>query len=494
MFLDDATRFISAHREILDIAPLQIYSSALIFSPRKSIVRTTFEQRYTGWIKRKPRVQQDWGLEFQTIKVHEDDGIHSLSISPDEKYIASISYEKVKVVSIAGEHMLEVSGILNYHRDYDGPYVVTVFSSDSKWIAIEDDTENIQIWSIADSKCIKSLKTNHHGPRHSDSMALTSFTDDDTCILTASKTCAWIWSITAQTVVRKIRLSSRANRLALVPNQFKLAVQTQDRLEIWDLDSCRIVRTEDSKDWDFEAAPGCLELSPSMEPWMVYWDDWNFKIVSPVSGETLLSYDEEVSSYLFTNNYVFIAFHFTETIDIWHIESRKLVQVLSCTRPRDTMAYSHKSSLLILSSCPDSNLAGIIFFWKVNMDELKGKYSHTSSETPPEEECWGWSDYYYTTPDCTQLVSANKSHMRIWSADSVEDFPIAQEGNIQFSTTSQYVSFAERYRTAIRVWQLQPTPAIVSTVHYELAAKSIISATFFSPDCTILGLVTDKCS
>jgi hypothetical protein len=38
-FLEDARRFILTYRHIVDLAPLQLYSSAIIFAPQTSLVR-----------------------------------------------------------------------------------------------------------------------------------------------------------------------------------------------------------------------------------------------------------------------------------------------------------------------------------------------------------------------------------------------------------------------------------------------------------------------
>ncbi|UKZ56016.1 hypothetical protein TrVGV298_009841 [Trichoderma virens] len=69
-FLEDAHRFILAFRQIIDTAPLQLYSSALTFAPTGSIVRQTFGNCRAKWITRTPNSEPQWSLCLQTLEGH----------------------------------------------------------------------------------------------------------------------------------------------------------------------------------------------------------------------------------------------------------------------------------------------------------------------------------------------------------------------------------------------------------------------------------------
>ncbi|KAH6708766.1 hypothetical protein BKA61DRAFT_614854 [Leptodontidium sp. MPI-SDFR-AT-0119] len=49
-FIHDARRFAVSNRSIVEQAALQVYCSALVFAPEKSIVRETFEGYIPSWI------------------------------------------------------------------------------------------------------------------------------------------------------------------------------------------------------------------------------------------------------------------------------------------------------------------------------------------------------------------------------------------------------------------------------------------------------------
>ncbi|KAL7797000.1 hypothetical protein V8C43DRAFT_329359 [Trichoderma afarasin] len=67
--LQDANRFILSFRPAIQEAPLQIYNSALVFSPTNSIVQKTFESNRPTFIKQMPQVDSDWSACVQTLEL-----------------------------------------------------------------------------------------------------------------------------------------------------------------------------------------------------------------------------------------------------------------------------------------------------------------------------------------------------------------------------------------------------------------------------------------
>ena len=50
----DANRFILYNRGVIEIAPLQVYASALLFSLARSLIRELFREEEPRWITTKP--------------------------------------------------------------------------------------------------------------------------------------------------------------------------------------------------------------------------------------------------------------------------------------------------------------------------------------------------------------------------------------------------------------------------------------------------------
>lgn len=60
-FVEDVFRFVLSHKVGIEQAPLQVYSSALIFSPSSSIIRRIYEETEgPKWIVTKPEMPVEW--------------------------------------------------------------------------------------------------------------------------------------------------------------------------------------------------------------------------------------------------------------------------------------------------------------------------------------------------------------------------------------------------------------------------------------------------
>lgn len=70
VLVHDAKRFILKNRPIIEMAPLQVNSSALIFSPTKSVIKGLFLNQAPRWIKNMPSVEDNWGALLQTLEGH----------------------------------------------------------------------------------------------------------------------------------------------------------------------------------------------------------------------------------------------------------------------------------------------------------------------------------------------------------------------------------------------------------------------------------------
>jgi WD40 repeat protein len=86
----DARRFIMYHKRAIENSPLQVYASALVFSPARSLIRGLFKKEEPKWITIKPAIGDKWSACLQTLKGHSG-GVNSVAFSPDGKVVASAS-------------------------------------------------------------------------------------------------------------------------------------------------------------------------------------------------------------------------------------------------------------------------------------------------------------------------------------------------------------------------------------------------------------------
>ena len=68
----DAYRFALSFGRIIEQAPLQAYSSALVFAPTGSLVKKYFEQEVPEWLGNRPTVEAEWDACLQTLEGHGD--------------------------------------------------------------------------------------------------------------------------------------------------------------------------------------------------------------------------------------------------------------------------------------------------------------------------------------------------------------------------------------------------------------------------------------
>lgn len=90
--LRDARRFILSHKRAIEIAPLQAYASALVFSPTRSLIRKLFQKEEPNWITSKPSMESDWNACVQTLEGH-GGWVSSVVFSTDGERLASGSFD-----------------------------------------------------------------------------------------------------------------------------------------------------------------------------------------------------------------------------------------------------------------------------------------------------------------------------------------------------------------------------------------------------------------
>ncbi|KGO72684.1 Peptidase S9A/B/C, oligopeptidase, N-terminal beta-propeller [Penicillium italicum] len=140
-FLSDAIPFILTFRAVIDIAPLQIYSSALMFAPKRSKIRAMFEQKIPRWITRLPPIEMEWGNWLFTLEGH-DSIVTGIAFSPDHKSIASCSKDETVRIwdATTGEEKHRLRG----HRDEVSD---VIWSPDGKTVASCSVDNTIRFWN-----------------------------------------------------------------------------------------------------------------------------------------------------------------------------------------------------------------------------------------------------------------------------------------------------------------------------------------------------------
>jgi WD40 repeat protein len=156
-FIHDVKRFILFNRSMIEEAPLQLYYSALAFTPRMSIVRILYDNQISKWAHRVLTVEKNWGPLEQTLTAHS--WVNSVAFSPDSKKVVSGSYDStVWIWNIttgqADQTLTGHSGVvMSVAFSLDGKKVVSHYDDSTDDDSTDDDSTDddsiVRVWDIA---------------------------------------------------------------------------------------------------------------------------------------------------------------------------------------------------------------------------------------------------------------------------------------------------------------------------------------------------------
>ncbi|KKF93548.1 Vegetative incompatibility protein HET-E-1 [Ceratocystis platani] len=307
----DARRFLFSHAEIIEVAPLQVYASALVFSPTNSLIRQQFSQGELDWIELKPRVGENWNACLQTFEGHYD-YVTSVVFSNDGQKLASGSEDKtVKIwdaTSGSDDKTIKVwdatSGTLEGHGGYVNSLV---FSNDGQRLASGSDDETIKIWDATSGTCLQTLEGDTSWVRS------VVFSDDGQRLASGSEdNSVKIWDTTSGACLQKLKGH----------DYWRLASGSEDKMiKIWDATSGMYLKTLEGH----EDQVISVVFSNDGQRLASSSSDYTARIWDTASGaclQTLDGHDDSVASMTFSNDGQRLASGSNdETIKIWDATS-----------------------------------------------------------------------------------------------------------------------------------------------------------------------------
>lgn len=299
--------FALSSQQAVEQAPLQVYCSALIFAPAKSIVRKQFEDRIPGWMQKLPVVLENWGASPQTLESHTNDVV-SLAFSPNGKLLVSTSLDwTVKLwdaatgtavktfvgsmgwissVAFSPDNKLLASASEKTIRLWDattGAALMTlkpegychnlVFSPDSKLLACDTERGPLELWDAAAGVVLKTLKG------HTTYVKFIAFSPDGKLLASASgDSTVRLWNAATGAALKTLEGHNFVvSFVAFSPDARLLASASWDRMvRLWDPATGRAVRTlkghTDSVKSVAISPDGKLLASASQDGTVKLWD------------------------------------------------------------------------------------------------------------------------------------------------------------------------------------------------------------------------------
>lgn len=238
-FARDGLRFVRYHRFCIEVAPMQIYASALIFSPTSSAVRQNFANEEPLWLRSKPQMNSQWSACLQTLEGHLR-SVEALSFSPDGKTLATGSMDKtVKLWD-------PVTGAL--HRTLKGHafgVIAVAFAPDGQTLASGSGDKTVKLWDPATGILRNTII-------HERTVSYVKFSPDGCILVTATR--GWRFSMCNSYMLWDMATASprrvpegtpsSIQQIAVSPNEQKIACVFGDEdIGLVDLTSGRICRT-----------------------------------------------------------------------------------------------------------------------------------------------------------------------------------------------------------------------------------------------------------
>jgi WD40 repeat protein len=138
----------------MEQAPLQIYLSALLFAPTRSVVRNQFKDRALQLVKQLPDIREDWSALLQTLEGHTD-WVRAIAFTHDGKMLASASRDKTVRLwdPSTGQCLQTLEGHTDWVRAIAFTHDGKMLASASRESASLDKT--VRLWDPSTGQCLQ---------------------------------------------------------------------------------------------------------------------------------------------------------------------------------------------------------------------------------------------------------------------------------------------------------------------------------------------------
>ncbi|KAJ5691734.1 Vegetative incompatibility protein HET-E-1, partial [Penicillium malachiteum] len=158
--VQDIYHFIRYHRGAIEDAPLQVYGSALVFSPPHSMIKQLFKHEWPY------NIDVYTGACLQTLEGHYR-GVNSVVFSYNSSHVASgLDNRTIKIWdAYTGGCLQMLEGHSNYvhlvvfsHDSSCVLVILVVFSHDSSHVVSRSDDKILKIWDVYTGAYLQTLK------------------------------------------------------------------------------------------------------------------------------------------------------------------------------------------------------------------------------------------------------------------------------------------------------------------------------------------------
>jgi WD40 repeat protein len=458
----DAKRFILKYRSIIEMAPLQLYYSALVFSPTRSEVRTQFWDQAPHWIKNIP-VVRDWDPSLQVFEGHFRE-VHTVAFSPNGQHLASGSYDgTVNLWDLRTGALHSALGCLVVPK-------TMAFSPNGQLLAFVS-RRGIELWDLTIGGSCNSFQCRWG------LYSAIAFSPDGRLLASASSEGpVGLWDLTTGALCNTLQgHSDIVNTIEFSPDGQLLASGSSDQtVRLWDHGRgalCNIL--EGHSDWVDTVAfstDGQFLASTSRDKTIKLWDPSTGALSGTLGGHSDLccvtAFSPNPGSQLLASISV------NGTIGFWDLRTRSLLSTLKGFPISQAVAFSPDGQLLASTS------ALTVVLWdlsaEVSRNTLEGDSGNVNAVA--------------FSPDGQVLASASSDKkVRLWdpqtgALQNTLDGHLDSAYAVLFSPDGQLLASSSRDKN-VRLWETNSGALRYSFEVYSDSVRELA----FSPDSQLLA-------
>ncbi|CAI7665252.1 unnamed protein product [Penicillium glandicola] len=392
--VEDFHRFVLANRLPIESFPLQIYFSAIMFSPTK--VQRRFQNDIYHSITLKSPMEPEWNACIQTIE-YRNAGAIGWGVSPDCKIFAT-SFEEARIWDFETGRLLKSFDIRN---SVHGHNKATDFalSSDER-LSMIDDVGNISVWDLSDDKFLEVFS------KSNEKILSICYTSDDYLVTGhAGKAVIKIWAGDGSCLKRLQGHNDDVNFIAALSGGKVVSGSDDNVIKVWDpTHDWKCVRTiKCSNDLKGIAASRDNELFAAAMGEEATSASHTIQIWSATDGSSLFSVDCRnllSTSFILGPGKTIVSVTTEGTIEIWNIEGQH-VQTLG--------RHSNKKSISLVT-LPNGEVAS------GGGDDQVVKVWSTSGPGKSLKSHGPRIDHLFQSPDGSSLLSTCENGLvKVWN-------------------------------------------------------------------------------
>jgi WD40 repeat protein len=395
----DIKRFVLWSRNTIEKAPLQTYTSCLIFSPNNSLVKKLYSRRLPVWLQGSFAVEDNWSACLQTLEGHSEQ-ITAMKLAPSSQSLATGAVDKTARLWEPGTGYL--NAVLEGHSDWIS---AVEFSADGALLVSASGDGTVRVWCAIEKRILRILN------RRLDGISAMTFSPDGQLLAFASgypfnseNTDIQLWDRLGDEFRALGGHVAGINALVFSPDGALLASASSDEtVRLWDIQAgglCSSLQGHSDNVNAIDFSPdGKLLASASDDGTVMLWG------VKDRNLEVTLSDDAaDVTAVLFSPDGELIASASRdEIVRIWSSEGKKLhLRLEGHSSWVNDIVFSPDGKMLASASSDCT-----IRLWDVTIGQLQHKFDgHTEAVQK-----------ILFSSDCERIYSASTDRtIKVWNA------------------------------------------------------------------------------